>query len=177
MDPIVPPQRVARVRRLYAEGVHVKTILAETRMARAVLYRCLAGDFDDGSGAKPAPLPLRAAGKRGRTVDRAKLIARLWRTAERQIAEIDARLKAAGLEITEQEGNARTFAIVVKTLRELSALDERKAAHGRDGADDGHGEPFPENVDELRLALARKLQGLIAERRGLDCEQAERDRT
>ena len=51
----------------------------------------------------------------------------MWRTAERQVEEIEDRLQAAGLELAERESNARTLAIVAKTLRELAAVDEARS--------------------------------------------------
>jgi hypothetical protein len=177
MDTIPPPERVARARRLYADGVKFATILAETQMTKAQLLRCLAGDFDDGSVAKPAPIALRSAfkgkcgSKRPRETDREALIERIWNAATRQVKEIEARIAAAGLEISEQEGNARTLAIVVKTLRELKALEERTPARARKAADDDDDRSIPRDIDELRRSLARKIDAIIAER-GTDAPEA-----
>ena len=55
----------------------------------------------------------------------------MWRTAERQVEEIEDRLAVAGLELAERESNARMLAIVAKTLRELAAVDEK--ARGKEG--------------------------------------------
>src|SRR6188474_839186 len=127
MDYAPPPETVALVRRRYAEGAFVKTIVAESGIKNlTVIYRCVAGLYPDGSGIKPAPIPQRRAGVRvrHRKGSRAALVARMWRTAERQVEEIEDRLAVAGLEIAERESNARTLAIVAKTLRELVAVDE-----------------------------------------------------
>lgn len=161
------PTVVALVRRRYLERASVKAILAETGIKLGSLYRCLAGDFDDGSGIKPAPIALRRAGTRvrQRIGSRAALVARMWRTAERQVEEIEQRLKAAGLEVAERESNARTLAIVARTLRELAAVDASKASRDKEGRRNNDG-TVPRNVEDLRRALAKKLDAFVAARSG-----------
>ena len=122
------------MRRRYAEGAFVKAIVAESGIKNlSIIYRCVAGLYPDGSGVKPAPIPQRRQGVRvrHRMGSRAALVARMWRTAERQVEEIEERLAVAGLELAERESNARTLAVVAKTLRELAAVDERAAAPAR----------------------------------------------
>ncbi len=60
------------------------------------------------------------------TGSRTAVVKRLWRTAERQVRDIEARLIAAGQEPADRESDARLMAVLVKTLAELTALDERK---------------------------------------------------
>ena len=111
----------------------VKQIVAQSGIKNLnIIYRCVAGLYPDGSGIKPAPIPQRRRGVRvrHRTGSRAALVTRMWRTAERQVEEIEERLTVAGLELSERESNARTLAIVAKTLRELSAVDDK--ARGKD---------------------------------------------
>jgi hypothetical protein len=166
MAEIPTPERVALVRRRYPEGAPVKAIMAESGIIdRGVFYRCLDGEFPDGSGQTLAPIPRRraSAGKPTRRVSRKALVARLWRTAERQVAEIEERLAAAGLEVSERESNARTLAIVVKTLRELSAIDAGARTRGKKAPADKDDDSVPRNVDDLRRALARKLEAFAAE--------------
>jgi hypothetical protein len=167
MAEIPTPEQVALVRRRYPEGVPVKAIMAESGINDLdVLYRCLDGEFPDGSGQKLAPIPRRraSAGKRTRMMGRKALVARLWRTAERQVAEIEGRLAAAGLEVSERESNARTLAIVAKTLRELSAIDAGARTRGKKAPTDKDDDPVPRNIDDLRRALARKLEAFAAEK-------------
>ena len=165
------PDVVALVRRRYAEGALVKAILAETGITLGMLYRCLAGHFPDGSGIKPARIPLRRAGVRirQRLGSRAALVTRMWRTAERQVEEIEDRLKAAGLELAERESNARTLAIVAKTLRELAAVDEaEKPRKGKKqpSDDDIDDDPVPRDINEFRRELARRINALVDSRTG-----------
>jgi hypothetical protein len=167
MADILPPERVALARRRYVEGATVKSICAETGIRnRGTFYRCLAGEFDDGSGQRPAPLPRRRASARGRATDRASLVARLWRTAERQVQQIEQRLKAAGLEPTEREGNARTLATLVKTLRELAAFDAAQSARDKKAPNDDDDDPVPRDIDEFRRELARRMDAFVASRTG-----------
>jgi AcrR family transcriptional regulator len=160
------PERVALARRRYLEDAPVRAICAEAGFSLGTLYRCLAGHFPDGSGIAPAAIALRSTGTRPprRKSGRAALVARMWRTAERQVEEIEQRLKAAGLELTERESNARTLAIVAKTLRELVSLDHANNAGAKEAVKDNDATAVPRNVDELRRALARKLDAFVAGR-------------
>jgi hypothetical protein len=173
MANIPTPDVVALVRRRYQERVTVKAICAETGLKNLDhFYRCLAGLYPDGSGLKLTPIPQRRAGTRvrHRSGSRVALVARMWRTAERQVEEIEARLAVAGIELAERESNARTLAVVAKTLRELSAVDEGAAARRKEKPkdDDDDTDTVPRNVDDLRRELARKMGALIerAENRG-----------
>jgi hypothetical protein len=120
---------------------------------------CLAGRHDDGSGAAPPPLPRRRANLRSRTA----LATRLWRAAEKQVGEIEERLAAAHLPRSERERDARVMAIVVKTLRELSAFDEQHRESRTDvtaADDDFPPDDFPRDIDELRRELAKRISQL-----------------
>jgi hypothetical protein len=164
------PDVVAQVRRLYSEGESVKDILAGMAIKLGTLYGCLDGRYPDGSGIKPARIPRRREGVHvyQRIGTRGALVARMWRTAEKQVAEIEDRLKAAGIALDERESNARTLAIVAKTLRELSAVDEAAEKPRRKGRkqlpdDDSDDEP-PRDIEELRRELSRKIEALIGVR-------------
>jgi hypothetical protein len=157
------PDVVALVRRLYAEGVTVNEIVAQSGITKLnIIYRCVAGVYPDGSGIAPAPLPQRRQGVRVRHRDgsRAALVTRMWRTAERQVEEIEDRLAVAGLELAEREGNARMFAITAKTLRDLSAVDEKTRCKESKKANDD--DAPPRNIDDLRRELAKKLESFVA---------------
>jgi hypothetical protein len=162
---VIPaPETVALARRLYIEQVAVKDILAETGLKLNTFYRCIAGRFPDGSGIAPAPIAQRRAGVRvrHRLGSRAALIKRMWRTAERQVEDIERRVRDAGLELTERESNARMLATVARTLRELAAVDDAKRARGKDAAKDDNDDAAPRNIDELRRSLAEKLEAIVA---------------
>ena len=89
-------------------------------------------------------------------VSREALVARLWRAAERQVSAVERRIDTDKGE----DRNAHSLAVLVKTLRELSALD---AAAGRGGAseDDDAG---PRDIEEFRNELAREIEAFVASR-------------
>jgi hypothetical protein len=92
------------------------------------------------------------------TVDpRAALAARLWRTAELQAAEVEARLATGPRPAVETERDARVLSVLAKTLRELSAAD----AHAREEDDD---DAAPDDIDALREALGERLRKLSIDR-------------
>jgi hypothetical protein len=164
MAQTVSPATVALARRRYQDGATVKSILAETKLTRRALERCVAGDFDDGTGATLAPLPPRQA--RAAEVGREALVARLWRNAERQVEQIEQRLAAAGHAPAEGDANARALATLVKTLRELSAFDEEQARRQAPAEQDDDDDPIPRDIDEFRRELARRMDAFVDERMG-----------
>jgi hypothetical protein len=94
--------------------------------------------------------------------NRTALVKRMWRAAEAQVREIENRLLLDSPEPLERERDVRVLAVIAKTLRELSALDQtqpnkRTLALADDDA-------VPRNMDELRRSLAQKLEALIAGR-------------
>jgi hypothetical protein len=162
---------VALVRRLYADGVFVNAIVAQSGIKNLnIIYRCVAGLYPDGSGVKPAPIPQRRQGVRvrHRMGSRAALVTRMWRTAERQVEEIEDRLAVAGLELAERESNARTLAVVAKTLRELAAVDEAETTRKgkKQPSDDDIDDDVPRDIDEFRRELARRINALVDSRTG-----------
>ena len=121
---------------------------------------------------RAAPVARSGAG-RSRTV-----VARLWRTAERQVREIEDRLMRleAGDEAgpragdaTQGERDAKTLAILAKTIRDLADLSQvqaRPAARTMPSApeiEDGY-DPPAADLDELRRELARKLAAIQSAR-------------
>lgn len=168
MNEPIPPETVALARRSYVEGVPVSRILAETGMSLGTLYAVCDGKFDDGSGVTPAPLPRRRIimGRRRKALrdSRMSLVKRLWRTAERQVRDIETRLDADVQEPAERERDARVLAVLVKTLRELQAFDGAQVK----GNDKGKAAQEPvsddsRDIDEFRRDLARKIDQLAAQ--------------
>ena len=152
------------VRRRYVEGASLRTITAETGVKNHVIYRCLAGDFADGSGVPPAPIARRKPGVRAAARGaRSALVARLWRAAERQVREVEKTMKAAGIDVSKRHSNARMLAVVIKTVRDLASLDEANKS-GKEAANEHDDDAVPRNVEDLRRALAEKLERFVAER-------------
>ena len=95
---------------------------------------------------------------------RKRLVARLWVTAEKQVDEIEARLSTLGDDPQALEREAKTLAIIARTVRDLVAIDaetqvNNKAAPQRDDAP-------ARSIDDFRNELALKLDQLRAERGG-----------
>ena len=166
MAEIPTPDVVALVRRRYAEGALISVIAAESGIKNwGTIYRCVAGQYPDGSGSVLAPLPRRRPGVRihRRAGSRAALVASIWRTAQKQVEDIEDRFDAAGLPPEERESNGRMLATVARTLRELNAIDESSRSRRKNATKQADERP-PRTVDDLRAALARKLEEFIARR-------------
>jgi hypothetical protein len=161
MPRAVTPETVALVRRLYSEGATLPVLKAESGLTSLwTIYRCFDGHYDDGSG---APLPLAALPRRRNDarMTRAELVRRLWRSAERQVNQIETRIKQSGHAPDVSERDARALAVLVRTLRELSSFDEAK--RGKAKQQPKNDEPVPRDLGELRRELTRKLRALAEE--------------
>lgn len=157
----VPPETVALVRRRYADGATLAVLKAESGITSLwTLYRCLDGRYDDGSGA-PLPALPRRRDITHRAARRAELVKRLWHSAERQVEQIEARMAQSGLAADDPERDARALAVLVRTLRELTAFDAEKRGKGKQQQKPENEQPIPRNIDELRRELARKIEALI----------------
>jgi hypothetical protein len=99
--------------------------------------------------ARPTP-PLRAAA----------VVDMLWESAERQVADLHARVLADEQESDQRERDGRVMSVLVKTLRDLVALDDAT----RDGHDDADDESDARDIDEFRRQLARRIDALVAAR-------------
>ncbi|MGX9393667.1 hypothetical protein ACWX0K_14245 [Nitrobacteraceae bacterium UC4446_H13] len=89
------------------------------------------------------------------------LIARVSRAIERELTQIEAIVGGhyvAPRQRTEAERRARTLASLARTLREVTTLrlSEKKEKREDDDA-------VPRDISELRLALARRLDQLVAD--------------
>lgn len=119
-----------------------------------------------GTAAPPAGSTASAAPRRsGAASPRARLLARLWRAAERQVAEIEARIAAAGLDAGvgeprgagDMEKDARALALLARTLRELSAAEgDGESVKGKVASEDD----TVRDLDVFRRELARRLDRL-----------------
>lgn len=160
------PETAARLRQDYLDGVKVADILARYEVSNGTLYYWLDGGpiVDEERRLPPIPRRREVLGRRVRRLrgDRESLVARLWRAAERQVQEIEARLGADGRAAPERERDARILAVLVKTLRELAAFDDAQGsgpALPDEDEDDG-----PRDIDEFRRELVRKMDEVIRAR-------------
>lgn len=141
----------------------VAEIRAEYSVSQFVLYHWLdGGPIINGDGERMLPpVPRRAPARRKKT-DREKLVARLWQAAGAQVRTLENRLKNAS---EPDERDARTMAVLVKTLHDLNGFDDDKSKPTRKrGA-----EPPPEvkdddprEIDAFRRELARRIAALDA---------------
>lgn len=151
---------------MYADGVPVGRIRKQCAMSQDTLYYWIDGGPPSGP-LHLEPLPRRRGGvarigrRRRLSGDRVALVGRLWRTAEAQVRDIEDRLMRNQQQPDERERDARTLAVLVKTLRELTALDEADAGPETKDDDDG-----PRDIDEFRRDLARRMDALVASRTG-----------
>lgn len=98
---------------------------------------------------------------------RKRLISRLWRTAERQVDEIETRLSAHRDDPQSLERDAKTLAIVTRTVRDLVAIEsEAKAATQKEKGEQPVDSDIPRSIDAFRAELAGRLDQLRRERRG-----------
>ena len=98
---------------------------------------------------------------------RGSLVARLWRTADAQVREVERRLRQGEGEPGDREKDARTLAVVVKTLRDLLALETDQqptdALAPKEKDDDVR------DLDDFRRELADRIDRL---RRARDADLA-----
>lgn len=179
------PDRVVAVRDDYTAKKLLRAICADHGISRGTAYECFAGGpREDGVRMFP-PLPLRdpsrrkgkwPADEKSQGVKRAKLVRRMWGAAERQVRQIETRLALDAIEPAEREREARTFAVLVKTLRDLTDLDAargKRAAKNADNARAGATAEVnyddPRQIDDFRRELARRIEAIKA---GGDSEPA-----
>src|SRR6185312_7804576 len=145
-----------RARQMYADGATLLAIKAQTGLTHHGLYRAI-----DGGDGLPA-LPRRRIVRRARISagDRVSLIARIMRSSERQVAEIEKRI---GTGDDQGEQDARALAVISRTLRELTAIEAmNKALTTRPDPPDEDEDRPPDDIDEFRAELTRRIQSIIS---------------
>ncbi len=88
---------------------------------------------------------------------RRRLVARIWAATDAQLAEIEARMRRCGEGGGPDERDARMTATLVKTVRELVALEDGLAG-GKTKEDDDVAAVTPE---ALRAELVRRLEARL----------------
>jgi hypothetical protein len=159
------PENALRARERYVEGKPTREILRETGLNLWALYYWLEGGPKKAGVPALPPIEKRKSVARRRIPkqERARMVERMMRAAERQITEIEQRLEGTRQEPGGTERDARTLAVLAKTMQSLLALD---ALHekGAPKQKAPKNESVPRSIDELRRSLARKLEAIIAER-------------
>ena len=164
------PESAALAREMYSEGVTTREILEATGFSHWMLYRWIAGGPTnrDGEPLLP-PLPKRRTVTRRRILkeERLKLVNRMMRAAERQVGEIEERLTEGGQALGERERDARTLALLAKTLQSLTALDalhepKTTGARKKRVVDEDDEDTIPADIDAIRRELSRSLEAMAA---------------
>ncbi len=169
--PAPTPEMIALGRQRYVEGATISRIVGETGMSHGTLYYWLDGGPEGDERLPPIPRRTVALGKRRRMPkgDRVSVVARVWRTAELQVRDIEERVRLKMQTPEERERDARALAVLAKTLRDLRTLDETDE-EGAGANDDG-----PGNIDDIRCDISRKIDAIIAEERA-DADRAPEQR-
>jgi hypothetical protein len=159
------PENALRARQSYIEGMPTREIMAQTELSLWALYYWLAGGPKKNGVRVLEPISKRRLVTRRRILkeERVHMVERMMRAAERQIREIEERLAGTQQEPGATERDARTLAVLARTMQSLTALD---ALHekGPPKPKAPKNESVPRSIDELRRSLARKLEAIIAER-------------
>lgn len=162
------PETAGLARRLYAEGVPIAEICARTGLSSRAAYHWIDREVDADGAVRHAPLRRRSGKVRGETSSeppRRRLLARLWRAAERQVADIEARMVRAAPGAGEAgpvrvaadaEKDARALALIARTVRELNAAED-------DSKPEKDADDTVRDLDLFRRELARRLERLRAE--------------
>ncbi len=164
---VLPPEKIAEVRKLY-EGtdVPVRDLAAicglgvTTFQKRVNLWgwkgrKLRMQDYD--RAAKAEVEAIREVSRAAVTIaENESLIDRVRAAVEREIVAIEAvlsRVEGARLRSTDAERAARTLATLVKTLREVAALQRDEQPE----ADSGESENEFRDLEEFRAELAERL--------------------
>jgi hypothetical protein len=164
------PDNAALARQLYEEGRLTRDIMAETGLSLSALYFWLAGGPKKSGVRALPPLAKRKLVTRRRILkeERLHMVERMMRVAERQIEDIEQRLAGSGQEPGVNERDARTLAVLARTMQSLTALDaqnEPKAtgAKQKRGVNDDDEDRIPADIDAIRRELSRSLEAMAAD--------------
>jgi hypothetical protein len=168
------PEQILRVREQYASGVTLNEIQRDNNINRATLYTCIAGGpmMDTGKRMFDA-MPLRSLVSRGWATERtrkqlrAKLVSSLWQSAEAQLRESEGRSDLDSAGSIERARDARTIAVLARTLRDLDTSRPRKKktpdTSGEDaGAEAKVNHDDPRQIDDFRRELARRIEAIAS---------------
>jgi hypothetical protein len=170
-------EQVHRARDMYVQKFTVSRILAACDMSLGTFYYWLDGGPVSGPAPEPSaegnahgarllpPIPRRRqiVGQRRKPLagNYVSLVARLYRTAERQACDIEQRLARPSAASPERERDVRMLASLVQSVRTLATMAPEGAAAPQEVDDD----PVPKDIDAFRYALARRIRGFIEARK------------
>jgi hypothetical protein len=178
----IPPERLAEARRLYEQTLApVDNIAAMLGISKAPFYRirreqcwrqrrASAATFefvralsaDSVAAITGEPRAESTPAEPATAAQRATLAQRIQRVVEREIDAVERVLNViTPADQGEADRSARTLANISRTLREIAALNEPEKVTPPDANDD----PIPDDIDEYRDALARRIRGFFEARR------------
>ena len=163
------PEHALRARQMYGEGATTRDILAETELSLWGLYHWLAGGPKQKNGERLLPeVPKRrmAVARKILKQNRMALINRMMTTAERQVHDIETRLAGSNQAPGDRERDARTLAVLAKTLQSLTAIDalheSKSAQKKKQPVDDDDEDYLPADIDAIRRELSQRMEAMAA---------------
>jgi hypothetical protein len=159
-----PPAVIIQARRQYVDNRAVAEIVDTAGTNIGTLYKWLAGDVP---GMDLPPIPRRRPGvRRLRPLKsmRVALVTRLWHAAEQQVREIEQRLASHAQPPSDRDRDARLLTMLVKTLRELAAMDENDKHTSAKPEPSANDASDVRDIEEFRRDLARQMDAIIASR-------------
>jgi hypothetical protein len=161
------PAAAVRGRQMYVDGDSIVAILRETGLTKYALYFWIDGGTKVNGTRLLDPIPRRQKRVHKMTpASRRMLVGRIMQSSHQQVGEIERRFNPSPGQL---DRDARTLAVIARTLNELTAIDERnremnrKATLKNDQSRSGE-QPIPRDIEELRRSVSRKLQNIIAAR-------------
>ncbi|MGU3492733.1 hypothetical protein ACLBXM_01710 [Xanthobacteraceae bacterium A53D] len=150
---------VAKARAMHACGRKPKDIRAETGLTAGQIRYWTRREGTERAVDTPPRYPAAVTRVDG-VAGRRQLIGRLWRAAEGQVSEIEARLgQADDVAPRDGERDARTLAVLARVMRELAALDAVVRGTAAKVAPDG---AKGRDLDTFRRELATRLARISA---------------
>ena len=161
------PENALRARERYADGATTRVIMTETGLNAWELYHWLEGGPKNNGVPLLPPIPKRKLAARRRSLkgERTILVLRMMRAAQAQVAEIETRLAGTKQAPGDSERDARTLAVLAKTIQSLAALDARDDKPERRKkkplTDDDDYDQIPEDIDALRRELTQRMEAMV----------------
>lgn len=183
----VEPETIAVARRLYEDKIFpVREVARKAGIDPKTLYIYAKREGWSARSDRMVPSDVRPVEWAGRRCtglalcpERKALVGRAWAAAYQQMDEIENRLKLMGSGKSTPDlalwREARSVATLVRTLKDLSRIDDEETARiadrlkaEKEGKDGSSSDPTPLET-EMRERLARRLEGL---RKGRQVERS-----
>lgn len=159
------PEAALRARQMYKDGAEIRAIKAKTGLSQSRLYHWLDGGPKTNGERLLPPIVKRVPRKQSSLEKkRTGLVGRMMRAAEQQVVAIERRLADTQQQPADSERNARTLAVLAKTMQSLAALDAphkpKAMQKEKVSADDHDYDQIPEDIDALRRELTDRLAAM-----------------